>query len=325
MNPVRRMVIGCSMLFCGAWFGHATVAAQAYPSQPISMIVPFAPGGGTDMVARTLAKKLAEHLGQPVVVENRAGGGGAVGAEALVRAKPDGYTLIFGAASYAANAALHRLPYDPIEDITPIALVGETGYVLVLNPGTGITSMEALIKEAKANPGKLNYGSSGVGGLSHLGMVLFDMMAGTEMMHVPYKGTAPAMTDLLGGQIQLMLGSMPPMMPYAKQGQLNAVGVTTSERAGSLPQVPAIGEVLPGYKVALWYGVWGPRGLPTEVVERVNRAIGEIIQQPDVQKVMANDGLEPLGGPPEQFRTVLEQDIAKWKKVVQASGVQAGQ
>ncbi|HZL28859.1 MAG TPA: tripartite tricarboxylate transporter substrate binding protein [Acidobacteriaceae bacterium] len=318
---MRALLLACAALALNTMSVGATAWAADYPDKPIRLIVPFAPGGGTDTVARIIAKKLSEALVQPIIVDNRAGGGGTIGAQDIVRAKPDGYTLIFGAASYATNAALYNLPYDPVGDITPISLVGITGYLVVVNPALNIKTTAELIAYAKANPGKLNYGSSGTGGLSHLGSELFDMMAGTKMTHVPYKGTGPALLGLLAGQTQLMLGSMPTLIPYVKAGKLTAVAVTTTARSAAMPSVPTVAETLPGYEATLWYGVWGPRGVPAAIVSKLNKALVDIVQMPDVKVVLANEGLEPFAGPPEALGRALKSDIDKWTKVVKAANV----
>src|ERR1035437_199923 len=213
-----------------------------YPTKPIRLIVPFAPGGGTDIVARALAQKLTESLGQSVVVDNRSGGGGTIGAETTVRGTPDGYTLIMVSASYSTNAAIFKLPYDPVNDITPIALIGESGFMVALHPSVPAKSIKELIALAKAKPNSLNYASTGTGGITHLATELFNMMANTKMVHVPYKGTGAALTDLLGGQVQLIFGSMPSMVPQNKTGRLRGIAVTTAKRNNAVPDMPPIAE-----------------------------------------------------------------------------------
>lgn len=300
-----------------------TAAAQAdkYPTKSVRMLVPFAPGGGTDITARIIAQKMTEVLGQQVIVDNRAGGGGTIGAETGVRAAPDGYTVVMVSGSYGTNAALYKLPYDPVKDIQALVMIGDTGFVLALHPSVPAKTVSELIAHAKANPGKLNYASTGTGGITHLTSELFDLMAGTKMTHIPYKGTGPALSDLLGGQVQLIFGSMPATIPHAKSGRLRGIGVTTAKRAGPLPDVPAIGETVKGYESALWYGLWGPKGLPKPVITRWNEEVARILQTPEMQKRLAGDGVEPAGGPPEQFINAIRRDVEKWKKVVKAANI----
>ena len=296
-------------------------AQTKYPTKPVRLIVPFAPGGGTDIVARTLAKNLTEYFGQSVVVDNRAGGGGTIGAETTVRAVPDGYTIAMVSGSYGANAALFKLPYDPINDITPISLIGETGFLVSLHPGVPAKTIKELISYAKANPSKLNYASTGTGGITHLATELFDIMAGTKMTHVPYKGTGPAITDVLGGQVQLIFGAMPAMVPQHKSGRLRGIGVTTGKRVPAIPDIPTIGETIPGYEAVLWYGAWGPKNLPKEIVARWNSEIARAMQTPEMKERMASEGLEPAGGPPTQLGDMLKREIPKWIRVVKEANV----
>lgn len=296
-------------------------AADAYPTKPIRMLVPFAPGGGTDIMARLIAANMSAALGQQVIVDNRAGGGGTIGAETAVRATPDGYTIIMVSGSYGTNAALYKLPYDPVKDIQTIVMIGESGFVLALHPSVPAKTVPELIAHAKANPGKLNYASTGTGGITHLTSELFDLMAGTKMTHIPYKGTGPALSDLLGGQVQLIFGSMPATIPHARSGKLRGIGVTTAKRAGPLPDVPAIGEFVKDYEAVLWYGLWGPKGLPKTVISRWNEGVARILQTPEMQKRLAGDGVEPAGGPPEQFQKAIARDVEKWRKVVKAANI----
>jgi tripartite-type tricarboxylate transporter receptor subunit TctC len=303
----------------------AVDVTSPYPVRPIRLIVPFAPGGGTDIVSRTIAQRLTENLTQTVVVDNRPGGGGTVGAEIVVNAVPDGYTLILGAANYATNAALHKLRYDPVKDITPISLICETGSIVVLHPTVPIKSVAELIAYAKAKPGALNYGSSGSGGLTHFATELFDMMAGTRMTHVAYRGSGPALIDLLAGQIQIMFGSMPSTLPHLKTNRLRAIAVTTASRTTMLPELPAVSEAVPGYEALSWYAVWGPKNLPKNIVTRWNSEIRRLLQLNDVRERMAGEALQPVGGTPEQFQRTLQNDIAKWIQVVRRSNLKAGE
>jgi tripartite-type tricarboxylate transporter receptor subunit TctC len=304
--------------------GAGAAQAQKYPSRPIRLVVPFAPGGGTDIMARSLAQKLSEAFGQTVVVDNRAGGGGTIGTETVVRANPDGYTMIIVSGSYATNAAVYKLPYDSISDIAAVALVGETGNAIALPVSVPIRSIPELIARDKASPGKLNYGSTGTGGFTHLISELFNQLAGTKMTHVPYKGTGPALNDLLGGQIQVLFGSLPSTVPLIKQSRVRGIGVTTPKRSPALADIPAIGEFVPGYEAVLWYGVWGPKQLPKDIVNLWNTEIRKALKLPDMRERLANEGLDPADSPPGRFTEAVRRDVAKWRKVVKTGNIRAG-
>jgi tripartite-type tricarboxylate transporter receptor subunit TctC len=301
-----------------------TADAQKYPNRPIRLVVPFAPGGGTDIMARSLAQKLSEAFGQTVVVDNRAGGGGTVGTETVVRASPDGYTMIIVSGSYAANAAVYKLPYDSVNDIAAVGLVGETGNAIALPVSVPIKNMKELIAYDKGAPGKLNYASTGTGGFTHLISELFNQLAGTKLTHVPYKGTGPALNDLLGGQIQVLFAAFPAAVPLIKQNRIRAIGVTTAKRSSAIPDIPAIAEAVPGYEAVLWYGVWGPKGLPKEIVSRWNVEIRKALKLPDMRERLANEGVEAADSPPERFGEVVKRDVAKWQKVVKVGNIKAG-
>jgi len=299
-------------------------AQPKYPTKPIRLMVPFPPGGTPDIVARMLAQKLSETFMQPVVVDNRPGGGGAIGTEAAVRANPDGYTMILVSGSYAANAALYKLPYDPVNEVAPIALIGEAGFVVTLHPSLPVMTIKDLIAYDKANPGKLNYGSGGTGTAVHLATELFNQMAGTKMTHVPYKGTGPALNELLGGQIQLIIGTMPQMIPQVKSNRVRGIAVTTAKRSNAMPNIPTVAETVPGYEAVTWAAILGPQALPKDIVARWSREIDRILQLPDVKERMAGDGMEPAGGSPERLREVLKREVAKWQKVVKIANIKPG-
>ena len=313
-------IVGMAVL-AAALDASAQRTPESYPSRPVRLIVPFAPGGGTDAMARVFGQKFTESVGQTVVVDNRPGGGGTIGAETTVRAAPDGYTLCMVSTSYSTNAALFRLPYDPIRDITPIALLGDAGILLTLHPSVPARSVKELIALAKAKPGSLNYASTGTGGNTHLATELFNIMAGTQMTHVPYKGTGPALTDLLAGQVQLIMGTLGVMLPHVKSGRLRGLAVTSVKRNSALPDVPTIAETLPGYEATLWYGIWGPRGLPRHIVNLWNAEIRKAAQSADVKQRFAAEGVDPADGPPELFRDVVQRDVTKWIKVVKTANI----
>ena len=291
--------------------------AQEYPTKPVRMIVPFAPGGGTDIVARLLAQKMAELFKQTVIVDNRAGGGGTIGVETAVRATPDGYTVIMMSGSYATNAAMFKTSFDPANDIFPMALVGDTAFIIVLHPGVPIKSVAELVAYSKAKPGGINYASSGTGGIAHLSGELFDLLAGTKMTHIAYKGTGPAMNDLLGGQVQLLFGSAPSTVPLVKANRLRALAVTTLKRMSALPELPTIDEAgVKGYEVVLWYGVLGPKGLSKQIVERWNSGVRRATKLPDLRERLLSEGFAIDDSPPAVFQALLRRDVAKWQKVV---------
>jgi tripartite-type tricarboxylate transporter receptor subunit TctC len=299
----------------------AAAQPAKYPNKPIRLIVPFAPGGGTDIVGRTIAQKMSESLGQSVIVDNRPGAGGTLGAETAVRASPDGYTLIMVSGSYATNAAVYKLAYDPINDIQPIVIIGESAFVVALHPSVPVKSIGDLVSFAKAKPGALNYGSTGTGGITHLGTAFFELLAGTRMTHVPYKGTGPALNALLGNEIQLIFGALPATIPHVRANRLRGIGVTGEKSVAALPGVPPVGETVKGYEVVIWWGVFGPKGLPRDIVTIWNQGVREVLQNRDMQERMANEGIEPLGGPPEQFRNAIKRDVEKWKRVVKQAKI----
>lgn len=307
-----------ALALVGAALSLSSEAAETgkYPTKPIRMLVPFAPGGGTDIVARVIAQKMSEMLNQSVIVDNRPGAGGTVGAETAVRASPDGYTLIMVSGSYATNAAVYKLAYDPINDIQPISVIGESAFVLSLHPSVPAKSVGELVSLAKSKAGQLNYGSTGTGGITHLASELFDLLAGIHMTHVPFKGTGPSLNALLGNQIQLMFAAMPAAIPHVKANRLRGLGVSSEKPANALPGVPPIGETVKGYEVVLWWGVFGPKGLPKDIVNVWNGGIEQILKTKEMQDRMANEGIDPLGGPPERFRAAIRRDVEKWRKVV---------
>lgn len=298
--------------------------AQGYPNKPIRLVVPFAPGGGTDAQARLIAEHVTQSFGQTVVVDHRPGGGGTLGAAITVRADPDGYTLIMVSGSYGANAALHNLPYDSVTGITPISLIGTTGLLVTMHPTVPIKSVKELIAYARANPNKLNFGSAGTGGLGHLAGELFKLETKVAFAHVPYKGTGPVMTALLSGEIDSSFSSLVPSIPHVRAGRLRPIGITTPQRSRALPEVPTIGETVPGYEVVHWYGLWGPKGLPGNIVKRWNAEIAKLLQTEAMKKRLELGGLEPAGGPPEQFRDRIRDDVTKWKRVVRDSKISIG-
>jgi tripartite-type tricarboxylate transporter receptor subunit TctC len=300
----------------------ADVQAQSkWPHRPIRLLTPFAPGGGSDILARALGPLVSEAIGQTIVVDNRPGGGGTLGAGLAVNAAPDGYTFILVSGSFGANAALHDLPYDSVTGITPIILIGETGLIVTMNPKSPVKSIADLIAYAKANPGKLNFGSAGVGGLGHLSQELFQLMTKVKLTHVPYKGSGPVMNALLSGEVQSSFSSLVPSIPHIKAGRLYPVGITTPKRNPAVPDVPSIGETVPGYAVTHWYGIWGPKGIPKDIATRMNQEFSKVIRSDAISKWLATEGMIAAGGPPEQFLDRVRSDVQQWKRVVKEAGI----
>jgi len=300
--------------------------AQGYPTRPIRVVVPFPPGGAVDFYARVVQPPLSELLGQPVVVENKAGASGMVGAESVAKSPPDGYTLLLGnIASLAINVGIYpKMAYDPLKDFTPIIRTVDVNYVLVVHPSLPVKTVAELVAYAKANPGKLSYGSAGSGSLPHLGTELFKAQTGTDMVHVPYKGGGPMVTDLLGGSVQLVIADQANLMPHVQAGKLRALAVATPKRSPIAPGLPTIAETgLAGYDATAWQGLVGPAGMPPDVVRRLNEAFNKVMDMPAVREKLVGGGLEPVGGTPEQFGRFIASEISKWTKIAKDVGAKA--
>ncbi len=306
--------------------GAASAHAQTYPTKPLRMVVPFAPGGPNDILARLISQKLTEAWGQTVIVDNRGGAGGTVGLEAASRLPGDGYALAMGASSNLAVApSLYaKLPYDSIKDFTPIINVAIVPYALAVNPTVPAKNVKELITIAGKKPGYLSYGSSGMGSMSSLAAEMLKSMSKTDMVHVPYKGTAPALIDVVSGQIDLMLADLAVIQPHASTGRLRVIGVTGSKRSGAAKDIPTIAESgLPGYELSPWFGVVAPAGVPKEIVSRLNAVIGDSLKSADMLQRLGVLGYEPLGGTPEQFAATIKTDIGKYAKIVKDAGIKA--
>jgi tripartite-type tricarboxylate transporter receptor subunit TctC len=300
------------------------VVAQQYPAKPVRIVVPFAPGGGSDFIARFMAQRLTDSLGKQVVVENKPGAGGVLGTEAGIKSPPDGYTLTLIASSYTVNPSVYKLKFDPVNDITPIIQMSQGPLVVVVRPGLPVKTTQDLIALAKAKPGQVNFASSGQGSVIHMATELFQSMAGVKMNHIPYKGTGPALTDTLGGQTDVFFSSTATAMPHVQAGKLRAVAVTTARRIPALPEVPTIAESgVPGYDVVLWHGLIGPKGLPRPIVERINAEVTKALKLKETGEQLQNDGVAPAGGSPEQFGAQIEKEIKVWRKVAADAGVKA--
>lgn len=305
--------------------GHAW--SQGYPSRPIRLILPYAPGGGSDTTARIIARHLTNALGQQVIVDNRPGGSGLLGHDLGAKATPDGYTLLWCTIGpMAVNVSLYRkLPYDPVRDFEPITLTADSLQALVVHPSVPARSVKEFIALAKAQPGKLNYGSSGNGGALHLAGALFNLMAGVEMVHVPYKGGAPAIVDLAGGHIQVMFATLVTSLPHIRAGRFKALAVTTAKRAPMVPDLPTIAEAgLPGYAASNWYGVVAPAKTPRPIVAQLNREIVKILNIKEVANTFFAQGQVALPVTPQEFREYLKSEIQKWGKVIKNIGLKAG-
>jgi tripartite-type tricarboxylate transporter receptor subunit TctC len=312
-------------LLAGAPLVQPVVAhAQDYPARPIRLIVPFAPGGSSDTVSRLVAQKLSAALGQQVVLENRSGAGGNIGMDAVAKAAPDGYTLLFAAGSAAINVSLYdRLPFDPLKDLVPVSHVCNVNGILVVHPSVPARTLREFIDLARARPDAINYASAGSGTVVHLAGEMFKSMARVNLTHVPYKGSGPALTDLLGGQVQAMFANMPGTLQHVKADKLRVLAVTGARRSPLLPDVPAISELVPGYAASTWFGVFAPAGTPAAIVARVNAEIGKALAAPDLLATLRAEGAEPVGGSAEQFAQFFREEVSRWGAVVRASGARA--
>jgi len=300
----------------------SVVQSQQYPAKPVRIIAPFAPGGGTDFIARLIAQKLTERLGQQVIVENKPGAGGNLGAEFAVKSAPDGYTLLLVAGSYTVNPSLYKLSFDPVNDITPIIQLSQGPFVVAVHPSVPAHSLKELIELARRQPDKLSYASAGSGSITHLASELFLDMAKIKIVHIPYKGTGPALNDTIAGSTQLIFGSVSTTLQFIKSGRLRGLAVTTPQRISALPELPTVAEAgVPGYEVVLWHGLVAPRGVPRAIVDRLNRDANEVLKAKDMGDLLATDGVAPKGGTSEQFRATIKADIERWREVVKQANI----
>jgi tripartite-type tricarboxylate transporter receptor subunit TctC len=301
------------------------VQAQPYPNQPIRLIVPFAAGGPSDVLARAFSQKLGEDLGQPVIIDNKPGAGTNLAAEFVARSKPDGYTIfLMMVGTQAINETLYKkLSYNTVKDFAPITLVASSSLMFVANPSVPVKNASELIAFAKANPGKVNFGSSGTGTPLHLGGELFNVQAGTDITHVPYKGAAPALTDVLGGQIQTAMIGTPAALPYVKSGKLTPIGVTSLKRSPNAPEVPAIAETLPNFEVELVYALVAPAGTPNAIIKRLNTQMSTILNNPETKTQLASRGFDVQTSTPEQLGAYIKAEVTKWAPIVKKSGATA--
>ncbi|MDM0090916.1 MULTISPECIES: tripartite tricarboxylate transporter substrate binding protein [unclassified Variovorax] len=302
----------------------AAAQAQGYPSKPVRLIVPYPAGGTTDIIARVAAQQLSERLKQPFVVENKGGANGAIGSAEVARSPADGYTLLMGTAStHGINSAVYKtLPYDAVKDFAPVTIVASTPNIIAVHPSVPAKNLQELLALAKAQPGKLNYGSTSLGGSPHMSAELLKMMAHVDMLHVPYKGAAPMLTDLMGGQVQVGFDNLPSTINFVRSGKVRAIAVTTAQRWPGAPEIPTVAENgVPGYEVSGWFGLLAPAGTPPAVLKTLQQAIAEAVKQPEVNKQMLDLGALPVANTPEAFAALVQADVAKWREVVKSTGV----
>ena len=315
---IKRTSLAAAAALCLTLSG---VAAAQWPERPISLVVPLSPGGSTDATARLMAQHLSSELGQSVVVENRAGAGGNIGASYVSKAAPDGYTFLMSTTTLTTNVTLYsQMPLDVQKDLAPVSRVSLIPNVLMVNTSFEPKTLKEFIEYTKENKSKVNYGSAGNGTSQHLAGSLLSQMADIRMTHVPYKGGAPANTDLLAGQIQAVFSPMVEVLPFIDSGKLRPLAVTTPERSPRLPDVPAVSEILPGYEIVLWNGIWAPAGTPKPIVDRMNKAINTVLAKPEVKKTFESQGAAPAGNTPEAFATLIDSEIKKWGDLVRSSG-----
>lgn len=319
-----RSLLRPAAALCLAVGSTAALAQAAYPSKPVRLIVPYPAGGTTDIIARLTAHQLGERLKQSFIVENRAGASGAIGAQAVAQSAPDGYTLVMGtASSHGINSAVQKsLPYDAIKDFAPITVVASTPNIIVANNNVPVKTLADLLKLAKAEPGKINFGSTSPGGSPHMSAELLKMMTSTDMMHVPYKGAAPMLADLLGGQVQIGFDNLPSSIAFVKSGKVRALAVTTAQRWPGAPDIPTVAESgVPGYEVSGWFGLLAPAGTPSEILHKLQSAVAEAVRSPEVAKQLRDLGAEPVASTPQAFAQEIRKDVEKWRNVVKTTGV----
>ena len=319
---MRTTALALALLAAGT--AAATAYAQTWPTKPIRLIVPFPPGGGNDILARTIGQKLTESIAQQVVIDNRGGAGGNIGAETAAHAVADGYTLFLGGVgSHGTNPGLQaKLPYDPVRDFAPITLIAAAPLIVVVHPALPVKSISELVQYAKMRPGQLNFASSGTGSIAHLAPEMLNAMAKIKLTHIPYKGTAPALVDLLGGQVQLMMNSAVSMLPQVRGGKLRAIAATGARRLAALPELPTVAESgVPGYEVASWYGLLTPALTPRAIIDKLNREIVAILRLPELRDRLAADGAEAVGNSPEEFAAYIKRELARWAAVIKAAGI----
>jgi tripartite-type tricarboxylate transporter receptor subunit TctC len=309
----RSLLISAALLAAAG----PLLAQGAYPAKPIRLVVPFPAGGATDIFARAVSQRLGEKLGTTVVVDNKPGAGGAIGSDIVAKAAPDGYTLLLATTStHSIGPSFGKLPYDAVADFTPISHVGNAPSIMVVPTSAPAKNVKEWIEYARKNPGKLNYASSGNGTIVHLTAEYFKAQTGLFLVHIPYRGTALAMPDLISSKIDVMFDSLPSALPHIKEGRVRALGITTLKRSALLPELPAVAETVPGFESNTWFGLYGPKSLPADLVARINAGVNQSLQEADVKERLARLGIEPAGGTPQQFAAMANADRAKWKKII---------
>ncbi len=298
---------------------HAQTAK--WPQRPVRVVVPFPPGGSTDIIARLVTQHLTEQYGQQFVVDNRGGAGGTIGSEIAARAAPDGYTLAVIPSSYASSAALYKLSFDPVKGIDPISMIGMGAFILGVHPSVKASNLKEFIEVLRARPGAINFASPGTGSTPHLAAELLKQMSGTDFTHVPYKGDSPALTELLAGQMHMMIASGPVFLPHIKAGKVRPLAVTTAKRSAVLPELPAISEAYPGFSASGWNGMLAPSGTPKDIINRLNRSIADFLKRPDIQERLRADSREAIHTTPEEFARIIASEIATWTKVVKTGNI----
>ena len=328
MQQSRRLcIVVSSLLLQACSSAHAqdpgAEGVAAFPTKPIRIVVPFPPGGGNDIMGRLVAASLTERLGRQALVDNRPGAAGAIGSDYVAKSPPDGHTLLMISISYAMSPALQKLPFDPVKSFAPVAQIALGPSVLATAPTLPVSSVKQLIALAKARPGQLNYASAGVGGVNHFSGEMFKLMTGTNIAHVPYKGGAQAMTDVIAGQVEILFNALASALPHIRSGRLKPLGVGSLERTPTLPEVPAIAETVPGYEAVIWWGVLAPAGTPRPIVNRLNATIAATLREPATVKRLGADAALPVIVSPEEFGKVVAENIERWKKVGKAAGITA--
>ena len=323
-TPLRRRAVamlGTVAVVSSMLMGSTVLAQPAYPTKPIRLIVPFAAGGTTSILARLLADRMSQSIGQPIVVDNRPGAGGNVGMDLVAKAEPDGYTILMGPIGLAINPALYsKMPFDPLKDLAPIGLYGGVPNLLVVNPSVPATNLAEFIAYAKSNPGKLNYASNGNGTSSHLAAEMLKSAAGLNIVHVPYKGGAPAMQDLIGGQVTMLFDQMPAVLPQVKSGRVRVLGVSSIKHSAAAPDIPPIADTLPGFDMLVWFGLLAPQGTLSAIIGKLNGEMVKALNEPAFQAQLVGMGVTPMPGSPETFSRYLQSETTRWAKVVKDAG-----
>jgi tripartite-type tricarboxylate transporter receptor subunit TctC len=322
LTDIQRAALAAAA--AAAFVNAMPASAQPYPSRPLRFIVPFAPGGTTDIVARLVAQKISDELGQQLVIDNRGGAGGVIGTDLLAKAAPDGYTIMLNHVGVAYNVTMYKtLPYDPVRDLLPISLVGVTPNVLVVTPSMAAKSVKDLVALGRAKPAQIPYGSGGVGSSAHLAVEMFQQLSGAKFLHVPYKGAGPALTDTIAGQVQFMIATMPAAAGHIRSGKLRALGVSGAKRSPAFPDLPTIAEAgVAGYEYTTWYGVLAPAKTPKPIVDRLVSATHKALTDAGLRERLQQNGMEPETNDPQQFLGLIKQDIARWAKIIRAAGIQ---